>query len=102
MKTFAQILVSLLLVSSVSAQERPWQQLSDPTADQLAAHFAAPPSEYSSQFDWGFSDGLTRADMGAVLDHAKSVGVQCAFVEPKPGNSPYLSPEQYVCLKAST
>jgi hypothetical protein len=99
MKTFAQILVSLLLVSGVSAQERPWQQISDPTADQLAAHFAAPPSEYGSQFDWGFSDKLTREDMGAILDHAKSVGVQCAFVEPKPGNSPYLSPGYFAAVK---
>jgi hypothetical protein len=99
MKTFAQILVSLLLVSGASAQERPWQQISDPAADQLAAHFATPPSEYSSQFDWGFSDSLTREAMGAVLDHAKSVGVQCAFVEPKAGNSPYLSPGYFEAVK---
>ena len=64
MKTFAQILVSLLLVSGASAQERPWQQLSDPTAAQLAANFAAPPPEYSTQFDWGFSDTRTREAMG--------------------------------------
>jgi alpha-L-rhamnosidase len=99
MKTFAPIFVSLLLVSSASAQERPWQQISDPTVAQLAAHFATPPSEYSSQFDWGFSDSLTREAMGAVLDHAKSVGVQCAFVEPKVGSSPYLSPGYFDAVK---
>ncbi len=64
MKTFAQILMPLLLVSVVSAQERPWQRISDPAAAQLAAKFASPPSEYSSQFDWGFSDKLTREAMG--------------------------------------
>ena len=73
MKTFAQILVSLLLVSSAFAQERPWQQISDPTAAQLAANFAAPPPEYSAQFDCGFSDTLTREAIGAMLDRAKSV-----------------------------
>jgi hypothetical protein len=97
--TFAQILVSLLLVSSASAQERPWQKISDPTAAQLAAHFAAPPPEYSSQFDWGFSDKLTREAMAGILDHAKSLGVMGAFVEPKPGNSPYLSPGYFAAVR---
>ncbi len=99
MKTFAQILVSLLLVSGASAQERPWQQISDPTADQLAANFATPPPEYSAQFDCGFSDTRTREDIGAMLDRAKSVGVQAAFIEPGRGNSPYLSPGYFEAVK---
>ena len=65
MKTFSQILVSLLLVSGASAQERPWQQISDPTAAQLAANFPAPPPEYSAQFDWGFSDSSPAKTWGA-------------------------------------
>ncbi len=99
MKTFAQILVSLLFVSSMSAQERPWQQISDPTADQLAANFATPPPEYSAQFDCGFSDTRTREAIGATLDRAKSVGVQAAFIEPGHGNSPYLSPGYFEAVK---
>jgi len=63
------------------AQERPWQQISDPTAARLAANFAAPPSEYGSQFDCGFSDTRTRADIGAMLDRAKAVNVQAAFID---------------------
>src|ERR1035441_2101002 len=59
MKTFAQILMPLLLVSIVSAQERPWQRISDPDAAQLAAKFASPPSEYNLPLDWGFSVKLT-------------------------------------------
>ena len=99
MKTFAQLLMPLLLVSVVSAQEGPWQRISDPAAAQLAAKFASPPSEYSSQFDWGFSDKLTREAMGAVLDHAKSLGVMGAYVEPKVGNSPYLSTGYFQAVK---
>jgi hypothetical protein len=99
MKTFAQILMSLLLVSGASAQERPWQQISDPTADQLAANFATPPAEYSAQFDCGFSDTRTREAIGATLDRAKSVGVQAAFIEPGRGNSPYLSPGYFDAVK---
>src|ERR1700690_3237084 len=75
MKTYAPIVVSLVMVSGAWAQERPWQQISDPTAAQLAARFAAPPSEYASQFDWGFSDKLTREQMAAILDRAKGFGV---------------------------
>ena len=99
MKTFAQILMPLLLVTVVSAQERPWQRISDPAAAQLAAKFASPPSEYGSQFDWGFSDKLTREAMAAILDHAKSLGVMGAFVEPKVGNSPYLSAGYFQAVK---
>ena len=89
MKTLAPILVSMVLAGSVYAQEQPWQKISDPIAAQLAANFAAPPSEYSSQFDWGFSDKLTCESMAAILDHAKSLGVTGAFVEPKPGDTPW-------------
>jgi len=99
MKALPQIVVSLLLVSSASAQERPWQQISDPAAAQLAAQFAAPPPEYSAQFDWGFSDQLTREDMGRVLDRAKSVNVLAAYCEPKRGKSPYLSPGYFEAVK---
>ena len=106
MKTYAPVVVSLapvvaalLLSNAAYGQERPWQQLSDPTAGQLAAKFAAPPSEYGSQFDWGFSDKFTRESMAGVLDHAKALGVMCAFVEPKPGNSKYLSPGYFEAVK---
>jgi hypothetical protein len=99
MKPLAHILVSLLLTGGASAQERPWQQISDPAAVQLAAHFAAPPPEYSAQFDWGFSDQLTREDMGRVLDRSKSVNVLAAYCEPKRGKSPYLSPGYFEAVK---
>ena len=99
MKTLAQILVPLLLVSSASAQERPWQQISDPAAAQLAAHFAAPPPESSAQFDYGFSDTRTREAIGAMLDRSKAVNVQAAFVEPTRGKSPYLSPGYFEAVK---
>jgi len=98
-KALTQVLVWLLAASSALAQERPWQQISDPTAAQLAAHFAAPPPEYSAQFDWGFSDELSREAMGRVLDRSKSVNVQAAFVEPKRGNSAYLSPGYFEAVK---
>jgi hypothetical protein len=99
MNTLASILGSCLLVSAASAQERPWQQMSDPTAAQLAAKFAAVPSEYCAQFDCGFSDTRTREAIGATFDRVKAVGVMSAFIEPGRGNSPYLSPGYFAAVK---
>jgi hypothetical protein len=99
MKTQAQIFLSLFLVSGAFAQERPWQLLSNPTAAQLASNFPAPPPEYSAQFDYGFSDALTRESIGAMLDRAKAVNVQAAYIEPKRGKSPYLSPGYFEATK---
>jgi len=99
MRIFALIAVLLMLASGALAQDRPWQRITDPTAAQLVAGFVAPAPEYSSQFDWGFGDQTTRDVMGATLDHAKSLGVQAAFVEPKAGKSPYLSPGYFDAVK---
>ena len=99
LRTFALIAVLPLSASAAPAQERPWQQISDPTAAQLAANFTAPPPEYSTQFDCGFSDSRTRAEMGAMLDRAKVVHVQAAYIEPGRGNSPYLSPGYFAAVK---
>ena len=89
----------LLLASTLRAQEYAWQRISDPTAAELAAAFASPPSEYSAQFDCGFSTSRSLADIDALLDHAKAVHVQGVFVEPVRGKSPYLSPEYFDAVK---
>jgi hypothetical protein len=99
MKIYLQLLASVLLISPALAQEHPSQQISDPTAAQLAERFATPPPDYGQQFDWGFSDKLTRETMGAILDHARSLGVMGAYVEPKVGDSPYLSPGYFDAVK---
>ncbi|MGD1085997.1 MAG: glycosyl hydrolase [Verrucomicrobiota bacterium] len=98
-KTLAQILVPLLLAGGASAQDHPWQKISDPTTAQLAANFDTPPPEYSSQFDCGYSDTRTREAIGATLDRAKSVHVQAAFIEPGRGRAPYLSPGYFDAVK---
>jgi hypothetical protein len=99
MKPFALLLTSLLLAGGASAQVYPWQQISDPTTDQLAAHFDTPPPEYSAQFDCGYSDSRTREAIGATFDLAKSVHIQAAFIEPGRGKSPYLSSNYFEAVK---
>ena len=99
MKIHLPIFASAFLFSAAFAQSLPWQKISDPTAAQLAANFADPPSEYSAQFATGFSDARTRQDIDLLLDRAKSVHVQGAFVEPGHGKSPYLSPNYFEAVK---
>jgi hypothetical protein len=98
-RTLANIVLPLLLAGGASAQDRPWQKISDPTTAQLAAHFPAPPPEYSAQFDCGYSDTRTREAIAATLDRAKSVHVQAAYIEPGRGKSPYLSPGYFEAVK---
>ncbi|MGA2221039.1 MAG: glycosyl hydrolase [Verrucomicrobiia bacterium] len=93
------VAILFLGLNTLSAAERPWQQISDPTAAQLAANFAAPPPEYSAQFDWGFSDLLTRDVIARVLDRSKSMNVQAAYIEPKRGSAPYLAPGYFEAVK---
>ena len=99
MKTLALLAVLLTFASGALAQERPWQQMTDPTVSQVVAGFAAPAPEYSSQFDCGFSDTRTREAIGATLDRAKALGVQAAYIEPGRGNSPYLSAGYFTAVK---
>ena len=103
MRTITPLLASLLLSTAATAalaQDHPWQKISDPAASQLATGFASPPSEYTAQFDFGFSTRLTPADMGKILDRAKSVHVMAAYIEPTRGPDLYLSPAYFTAVKS--
>lgn len=79
--------------AAFGALERPWQVLTNPTAAQAAAGFAAPPPDYSAQFTWGWGRGISREVIARDLDAMKALGVHAAAVEPKSGLPvPYLSP----------
>ncbi|HVW22820.1 MAG TPA: glycosyl hydrolase [Opitutaceae bacterium] len=80
----------------LAAQDRPWQKLSDPTVDEVAPHFAQPPSEYSSQIAWGWNGKITREVIARDLDHIKSLNLWSAWVEPgRNPAAPYLSPAYF-------
>jgi hypothetical protein len=86
--------IGMVLVSAaIAATELPWQKLSDPTAAEAAAIFAAPPPEYGAQFTWGWGRGVSRDSIARDLDGMKALGVNAAAIEPKSGlKDPYLSP----------
>jgi hypothetical protein len=97
-KTFPGILLALALlpVLAFGALDRPWQQLSNPSAAELEKDFAAPPPAYSAQFTWGWGGPVDRASIVRDLDGMKALGVHAAIIEPKAGMThPYLSPEYF-------
>jgi hypothetical protein len=99
-KTPAKLLLPFLCLASLSAQDRPWQKLSNPTAAELAKNFAAPPSAYSSQVTWGWNGVMTREVIARDLDKLLSMNIHAAWVEP--GRNPeaaYLSPAYFENVK---
>jgi hypothetical protein len=91
-----KILLPFLGLASLSAQDRPWQNLSNPTAAEVARNFAAPPSEYSSQVTWGWSGVITREVIARDLDRILAMNLHSAWVEPgRNPAAPYLSPAYF-------
>ncbi|HUL51919.1 MAG TPA: glycosyl hydrolase [Opitutaceae bacterium] len=86
----------IVLVASVllaAAAERPWQELSNPTAAEVAAHFPAPPPEYGLTVWWGWDGAITPEVISRDLDAFQARGIQAVTIEAGYGMSaPYLSP----------
>ena len=79
---------------------QPFVSLTDPTAAELAKHFAAPPAEYSSQVTWGWSGVMSREVMARDLDHLLALNIHQAWVEPgRNPEAPYLSPAYFENVK---
>ncbi len=100
MKTFVKILLPLLAASVAHAQDSSWQKISNPAAKDLAAKFAAPPPEYSSQVTWGWRGMVTREVIARDLDHVQAMNLHAVWIEPnRGGTGPYLSPEYFETVK---
>jgi hypothetical protein len=94
------ILLPFFFAAGLAAQDRPWQTLSDPTADELAANFPAPPSAYSSQVAWGLNGAVTRESIARDLDRIHALNLSAAFVEPgRNPKAPYLSAAYFENVK---
>lgn len=89
-----QILCSILCVSpALPAVERPWLQLNDPTAEEVAARFQSPPPENGMTLWWGWDGAVNREVITRDLDRIKAMGFTCVMMEA--GNrmeAKYLSP----------
>ncbi|HTB62543.1 MAG TPA: glycosyl hydrolase [Opitutales bacterium] len=100
MKTLALILLPLLAVCPATAQDKPWQKLSDPTAAEIAANFSTPPPVYSSQVACGLGANPTAEAVGRGLDKLLAMNIHVAYIMPGASTSAhYLDPGYFDAVK---
>jgi hypothetical protein len=90
-------------VAALLAADRPWQQLSAPTASDVAARFLAPPAEYSPTCWWGWDGPMNERVITRDLDGFLARGVRAVTIEPgyKMDNAPYLSPAWFQLIRTA-
>ena len=80
-----------LLFSSTQAAERPWQQIVDPRATEVAAQFNNPPPEYGLSLLWGWNDDVNERVVKADLDTIRSRNIRVVTIE-----AGYRMPDPYL------
>ena len=100
MKTLPKILLPLLALATASAQDKPWQKISNPTAAELAANFATPPPIYSSQVAAGMGGNPTADAVGRGLDKFLAMNIHVVYVMPGQSTTArYLDPGYFDAVK---
>ncbi|MBE0534365.1 MAG: beta-galactosidase [Phycisphaerae bacterium] len=100
MNKIRTITLVLLLGSSALGLDRPWQNLSDPTAAEVAANFMDPPPEYSMTLYWGWEGRVTREVIARDLDEYRSKNVMAVTIEAGTRmEAKYLSPEWFDLIR---
>jgi hypothetical protein len=93
-------LIALCLITAGAAAEHPWQEFTNPTAAEVAAHFATPPPEYGLTLWWGWDGAVTPEVINRDLDAFQAKGIHVVTIEPGYGMSaPYLSPGWFETIK---
>lgn len=93
-------LLALLLAGTAFGLDRPWQNLSDPTAAEVASNFKEPPPEYSMTFYWGWDGPVTEEVIARDLAEYDSKNVHAVTLEAGYRmKAAYLSPEWFDLVK---
>ena len=71
----ALLVAAACLATLADAADRPWQSMSTPSVTEVAAHFAAPPTEYGMTFYWGWDGPVTEEVIARDLDTFRALGV---------------------------
>jgi hypothetical protein len=97
MKTILTLMTLLgLLPAGSPASERPWQEISDPSAAEVASRFASPPPEYAVTLWWGWDGPVTQEVVRRDLDSIHARGFRSVLIEAGYGmTAKYLSPEWF-------
>ncbi len=94
------VLLALLLAGTAFGLDKPWQNLSDPTAAEVAANFKEPPPEYSMTFYWGWDGPVTEEVIARDLAEYNSKNVKGVTLEAGYRmEAAYLSPEWFDLVK---
>jgi hypothetical protein len=100
MKTLLKILLPLVGLATASAQDKPWQKISDPLAAEVAANFATPPPIYSAQVASGLGTSADRESIGRGLDKLLAMNIHVAYLMPgRNPAAPYLTPGYFDIVK---
>jgi hypothetical protein len=92
--------LALFLFSFALMAQRPWQQITVPSAGEAASNFNTPPREYGT-ICWAMWRGdLTQARIVSELDQCQANGVFVASFGPSRGMPPkYFSAEHLALVK---
>jgi hypothetical protein len=100
MRNYLIVSLALLFVGTASGLNQPWQNLSDPTAAEVAANFKEPPAEYSMTFYWGWDGPVTEDVIARDLAEYRSKNVKAVTLEAGYRmTAAYLSPKWFDLVK---
>jgi hypothetical protein len=71
----------LLAQATQAGSQQPWQQLQNPTAAEVAAHWKAPPPEYGPEPYYGLNGPVSIPQVQRDLDTLHSLGFQAVTVQ---------------------
>jgi hypothetical protein len=71
---------TVLLAFSAAAADRPWQQITVPSASQAAANFATPPAEYGMALWWFWNGQMAESNILGDLDDLHAHGVTSVII----------------------
>lgn len=81
----------LVLITSLSNAQQPWQKLSSPLVKDIKANFKTPPSYHSNSVTWGWNGPMSREVIGRDLDSLHAKGFSCVTIE-----AGYRMPAEYL------
>jgi hypothetical protein len=81
-------------------EPNPWQAITEPSVDEAASNFSAPPPEYGLTLWWGWDGSITEEVIARDLDAISARGIRCVTIEAGYGMSaPYLSPAWFETVR---
>jgi len=100
MRAYSITILVILSFTAVSASERPWQELSNPTVAEVASNFKTPSSVYSMTFYWGWDGKVDEKVIARDLKEYSSSNVRAVTLEAGYHmTAKYLSPEWFELVK---